>query len=203
MPVTQRFVHGGLCLVAALLLACVVVLALGASRSTVNNAGLPGSLAPPFTLRDSGGEWWALKDNVGKITVILFAPASEAAAVSPRQLEQVCAVYKADELVSMLGVQYSDDSSIQSVEQMAREGRLAAICPELRLLNDIDRSVARAFRVIDSTPTFFVIDEHGTIRGRIPLNDSAAIAVSETINSLKAPAAPEQTLAPNTSTASR
>ncbi len=202
MPVTQRFVHGGLCLVAGLLTLCVVVLALGASRNTVNNAGLPGSLAPTFGLRDSAGNWCSLKDSADKITLVLLAPASaHGSSLQPRQLKQLNDIYKVDAEVAMVAIQFTNEDAAQPAPgEVARQSSpISDVCPDLKVLTDVDRSVANAFRIVDQQPTFFVIDSAGVIRGRIPLSDSAAIAVTETITSLKAPASPQQPLAPHAS----
>lgn len=203
MPVSPRLARGGLCLVAVTMSLCVVVLILGASRNTVNHAGLPGSLAPTFSLRDSGGAWYGPKDSAGKITLVLITPAdARGDALQPRQLQQVNDVYNADAEVTMLGIQFFADDMMNGGQTDASKltnAALLQLCPGLRVLNDFDRTVTNAFRVVDKQPTFFVIDNAGIIRGRIPLSDSAAIAVTETISSLKTPIAPQQPFAPHTS----
>lgn len=200
MPVTQRFVHGGLALAAGLLSLCVVVLILGASRETVNHAGLPGAMAPAFALRDVEGAWYKSSETDGKIRLLVIAPAkAEPQGQQRRQLQQVSEVCKADPDVTMLGIQYFDSSFDVNVGgSRLTQPPLHNVCPELPVLNDIDRSVANAFRVTDSQPVVFVIDSTGIIRGRIPLGESAAIAVSEMIASLKTRLPSQDDLGPRT-----
>jgi len=181
MPVTQRFVHGGVCLVFAVLTISVVVIALGASRTSTSNAGLAGSTAPQFTLRTATNEWVSLESSVGKVSVVAFIGGKRDSMISPvSNLSDTVGVFESDASVSFISVIDSSDVGV------ALRSTLATLPQSVRVVTDIDGAVARAYRVGVNESVAFVIDEQGIIHGRVPLRDaSSVIALTEAVSSLK------------------
>jgi len=184
MPVTQRWVHGGLVLVAGILSVSLTVLILGASRPKVNTTGLSGSPAPMFSLRDTGGDWVKLKALKGK-TVVLIAAESQLTGLGKqtREVQQLFDTFGHDPEIKFLGLQFDPRVGLLSAKNEA--GVLETTLPGLQIAKDVDGSVALAYRV-GVTPVLFVIDPGGVIRARLPLdNDGATIVASEAITSLR------------------
>jgi peroxiredoxin len=161
------------------------VLILGASRGQATNAGLPGSNAADFSLRDSSGKIHGLAEYRRSPLVLIVAQHDgRSTAVADRELKQVHQTFANDTDVKVLGIQVADDAGLLTAS-VNTPGILETRCPQLPLLKDIDGSTARAYRVMDA-PTAFVIDEAGVIRARVPLDhDGAAVSVAGTVSSLR------------------
>jgi len=184
MPVTQRWVHSGLVLVAGILSISLTVLILGASRPKVSTSGLVGSQAPVFALRDTTDEWVKLKDLRSK-TVVLIAAQSQMAGLGKqtKQVQQLVDTFGHDSDVKFIGLQFDPQAGLLTKKNEA--GVIETNLPSLQVAEDIDGSVAQAYRV-GATPVLFVIDGSGIIRARLPLDsDGATIVASETITSLR------------------
>lgn len=186
MPVTQRWVHSGLILVAGILSVSLTVLILGASRPTVSDSGLVGSPAPVFALKDNAGKWVNLRDCRQKVMVLIIAPAQSAAlGRQGKQVGQLVDTFAKDQDVQFLGVEF--DPSVGLLGQSKAVGAIETALPGVQAVRDVDNSVALAYRV-GTTPVLFVIDPAGVIRARLPLDtDGATVAASETITSLRQP----------------
>jgi hypothetical protein len=183
MPVTQRWVHGGLILTVAVLSLCLAMLVAGAARNPRNDIGLAGSKAAVFYLRDTQGQAAQL-DAKRPVTLLIFAD-QESKGYTDRlaALNKMLSTYTEDPEVSLLGISYVENPSLLGPSGIVLSA-LETACPKLRVARDDDGSVARAYRV-HGAPTLVVIDAGGIIRGRVQLdNESAFIAATETISSL-------------------
>ena len=185
MPVTQRFVHFGVFLAAALFAVSVCLLILGASRNTVTDAGLVGSTAGKFELKDSDGQVVGLNDARGKVRVLIISRIdSPLLAKAADRIRRLCDTFANDPNVRVLGIQFDPSAGMLDAAS-APHGVMDPHCPNLPTLFDTDGAVARAYRVTD-VPTLFVIDEDGVIRSREPLDsDGPSITTTETIASLR------------------
>ena len=185
MPVTQRWVHGGLVLVAGILSISLTVLVLGASRPTISDSGLVGSIAPVFTLRDGSGGWVNLKECRDRVVVMIVGPAhSPVLDRQGKQVEQLIDTFSNDTDIQFLGVAFDPQAGMLAPTSPDAT-MIGTALASLHTLRDVDGSVARAYRVV-STPVLFIIDTTGVIRARLPLDgDGAIVAASETITSLR------------------
>lgn len=181
----RRRIHSGLILAGGLLGASLSVLILGASRGRATDAGLPGSAAAAFTLRDAAGTPQSLAQWQNRPLVLIVAQHDGIdSAKNARELVQVVETFSNDSQVKIVGVQVSSDPGLLAAS-VHTPGILQIRCPQLPILHDPDGSVARAYRVMDA-PVAFVIDEKGLIRARVTLDhDGAAVAVAGTVSSLR------------------
>lgn len=184
MPVTQRWVHGGLILAVVVFSMSLTVLVLGATRKPVQNAGLPGAIAASFQLKDSLDKPVAFSRTDAKLTVLVFVPyhAPDFGKYG-HIITSVIETYGQDKELHLLGIAYQRDSSLFA-PGTTLPSILEQRCPDLKTGLDHDGSVATAYRVSDK-PTLFVVDAEGLIKHRIELNEDAAITVSETLHSLR------------------
>jgi hypothetical protein len=184
MPVTQRWVHGGLVVTVVMLSLCLTVLFAGAARKGSSDIGLPGGRAASFYLRDASGASATLGTG-HNATVLVFAEReSRGYATLLQAVNRLMAAHAEDDSVQFLGISFVIDPSILGPNGMDNSV-LETQCPTLRVARDNDGAVARAYRV-HGAPTLVIVDGQGVIRGRVSLdNESALISASETINSLR------------------
>lgn len=185
MPVTSKWVHGGVFLAAAVLVLSITVLILGAARRGPSDAGLPGSVAPPFTLKDMTGRVTSsvmLKDNV---TVLIFGNRRDTHFDKAADIVNgLVRTYAADDTVKFIGMQYDTEQSILGRDDHA-PGAVETKLENVNVILDNEAAAARAYRVNDE-PTAFVVDRKGIIRGRVTLaNESARVLCNEAINTLR------------------
>ena len=123
-----------------------------------------GTPAPDFTLLDGDGNEWRLADQRGKVVVLLFYPGDE----TPICTRQMCSVRDRWEDYAATGAEVVGISTntVESHKRFAEHNNLP-----LRLLADVDASVARAYGANSLIPgkvarSVFVIDANGVIRYR-------------------------------------
>lgn len=185
MPVTQRWVHAGLICAMVIFSMCLTVLILGASRTHVSDTGLPGSKAAGFRLKDSAQSTveFDVRTPSNPIQVLIFAEhGSDDVSKHANQINSLVSTYRDTAGVRILGISYVYEPSVLGA--YARDAsQLEIHCPFLHTAKDYDGTVARAYRV--SSPTLFVVDQAGVIRGRILLSQpSWMLSVTELVNSL-------------------
>ncbi len=124
----------------------------------------PGSQAPDFTLSDGDGNQWRLLDHRGQVVVLLFYPGDE----TPICTRQMCSVRDNWEEYAATGAEVVglSTNTVASHRAFAEHHQLP-----LRLLADVDRSVADAYGAKSLIPgkvarSVFVIDSKGIIRYR-------------------------------------
>lgn len=187
MPVTQRWVHGGLILAVVIFSMCLTVLVLGASRGHQSDTGLPGSAAAGFSLKDAVGEVVKLDVSAENNPVhVLFLADHNASEIgsSYELINRLVSSYRDAEDVKLIGIASVLDPALLG-PGVSGASTLEAYCPQLHTARDPDGSVARAYRV-GNTPTLFIIDRQNIIRARLSFKqDGVAIAASELINSLR------------------
>jgi peroxiredoxin len=187
MPVTQRWVHGGLILAVIVFSMCLTVLVLGASRSHHSDTGLTGSAAAGFSLKDAAGEIvkFDVTEKPHPVHVLFLADHhAPEIATCYELINRLVSSYRDAEDVKLIGIATVLDPALLGPGATG-VSTLEAYCPQLHTARDPDGSVARAYRV-GSTPTLFVIDREGVIRARLSFKqDGVAIAASELINSLR------------------
>ena len=178
-------VHGGLILAGGLLGLSLTVLVMGAGRGRATNAGLPGSAAAEFSLRDSTGTAHRLGEFRSKSLVLIVARRDAADfAKTAAEINQIRDTFAKDDAVRVVGLQYTADTGLLSATD-SLPGVLDSHCPGLLTLQDADATVASAYRAADR-PTAFVVDPTGVIRARVPLDhEGAAVAVAGTVSSLR------------------
>jgi peroxiredoxin Q/BCP len=123
-----------------------------------------GAKAPDFTLKDGEGAEWRLRDQRGKVTVLLFYPGDE----TPVCTRQMCSVRDNWEDYSATGAEVvgiSTDTN-ESHQQFSEHHSLP-----LRLLSDTGGLVSKAYNATSWLPNraaraVFVIDAGGVIRYR-------------------------------------
>ena len=126
--------------------------------------GSVGAIAPNFTLKDGEGNEWRLRDQRGKVTVLLFYPGDE----TPVCTRQMCSVRDNWEDYAATGAEVvgiSTDTT-ESHQRFSEHHRLP-----LRLLSDTGGTVSRAYNATSWLPNraaraVFVIDAAGVIRYR-------------------------------------
>ncbi|HEX8342098.1 MAG TPA: hypothetical protein VF624_14425 [Tepidisphaeraceae bacterium] len=185
MPVTQRWVHGGLVLAMAILSLSLTVLILGGTRRGVSDAGLPGSAAIPFYLPDSAGKLLSVDHKIGRVTVLVFADRdrNDVTAHAPG-IREISGLFAGDGTIDLIGVNYTAVGSLLGPSN-EKQSDLARECPQLRVVHDLDGSVSRAYR-ISGPPVVIVVGPDGVIRGRIDLRRQDAVpTASEIINNLR------------------
>lgn len=123
-----------------------------------------GDEAPDFALRDGNGSDWRLRDQRGKVVVLLFYPGDE----TPICTRQMCSVRDRWDDYSATGAEVVGIStdSIESHKKFAEHHDLP-----LRLLSDTGGNVAKLYGAQSMIPgkvarSVFVIDPKGTIRYR-------------------------------------
>lgn len=178
-------IHGALIVAGGLFGVSLSVLILGASRGQATDAGLPGSAATPFSLRDNAGAAHGLADFKNQPVVLVVAQHdNKDFSKSADEINQVVDTFAKDADVKVVGVQVAADAGLLAASAHT-PGSLETRCPQLSVLQDADGSVARAYRVMD-TPTAFVIDSGGVIRARVGLDhDGAAVSIAGTVSSLR------------------
>ena len=185
MPVTQRWVHTGLIFAVVVFSMCLTILVLGASRSHVSDTGLPGSRAAGFRLKDSADMPvdFDVRAHSNPIQVIIFAEhGSDQVDDYASKINGLLATYRDVRGVRLVGVSYVYDPSMLGANPRDAS-QLEIHCPMLHTARDFDGAVARAYRV--SSPTVIVVDAAGTIRGRLPLSQTALMmSATDLINSL-------------------
>lgn len=123
-----------------------------------------GAIAPDFTLKDGEGAEWRLRDQRGKVTVLLFYPGDE----TPVCTKQMCSVRDNWEDYAATGAEVvgiSTDTT-ESHQRFSEHHSLP-----LRLLSDTGGTVSRAYSATSWLPNraaraVFVIDAEGFIRYR-------------------------------------
>lgn len=185
MPVTQRWVHAGLICAVVIFSMCLTILVLGASRTHESNTGLPGSKGAGFRLKDAAQNTveYDVRMPNNPIQVLIFAEhGSGEVSKYADQINSLVSTYRDTPSVRILGISYVYDPSV--LGSYARDAsQLEIRCPFLHTAKDYDGTVARAYRV--SSPTLFVVDRAGVIRGRILLSQpSWMVSVAELINTL-------------------
>lgn len=185
MASASRRIHSGLILAGGLFGLSLSVLILGASRGQATDAGLAGSAATPFTLRDVTGTSVQVGPDAAKTLVLIVAREDAGNFAKPSaEVRQIQQTFASDPIIRVVGVQVSTDTGLLDIASHTA-GALRTACPELATLADPDGTVARAYRVTES-PTAFVIDDKGVVRGRFPLDrDGAALAIAETVSSVR------------------
>lgn len=123
-----------------------------------------GKKAPDFTLKDSAGAEWRLRDRRGKVTVLLFYPGDE----TPVCTRQMCSVRDNWEDYAATGAEVVGIST-DTAESHQRFSEHHAL--PLRLLSDTGGAVSRAYSATSWLPNraaraVFVIDAEGFIRYR-------------------------------------
>lgn len=123
-----------------------------------------GDEAPDFALRDGNGSDWRLRDQRGKVVVLLFYPGDE----TPICTRQMCSVRDRWDDYSATGAEVVGIStdSVESHKKFAEHHDLP-----LRLLSDTGGNVAKLYGAQSMIPgkvarSVFVIDPKGTIRYR-------------------------------------
>src|SRR5688500_6149416 len=112
MPITQRWVHGGLVLTVAILSICLSVLFAGAARKTDTGIALPGARAASFYLRDTTGRTAEL-DVDQPVTVLVFADhESRGWTHYLPSVNGLISTYTEDPSVSFLGLSYTTSPSL-------------------------------------------------------------------------------------------
>lgn len=185
MPVTQRWVHTGLICAVVIFSMCLTILVLGASREQVSDTGLPGSKAAGFRLKDVAQNTieFDVRAASNPIQILIFAEhGSEEIVQCANQINLLVNTYRDIPNVRILGISYVYEPSV--LGGYARDAsQLEINCPLLHTAKDFDGTVARAYRV--NSPTVFVVDPSGVIRGRTLLSQpSWMLSVTEAVNSL-------------------
>jgi peroxiredoxin Q/BCP len=123
-----------------------------------------GAAAPDFTLNDGEGKEWRLRDQRGKVVVLLFYPGDE----TPICTRQLCSVRNRWEDYRATGAEVVGLStdSVESHRKFAEHHKLP-----LRLLSDSSGAVAKLYGARSLIPgkvarSVFVIDADGIIRHR-------------------------------------
>lgn len=123
-----------------------------------------GDEAPDFALRDGDGNDWRLRDQRGKVVVLLFYPGDE----TPVCTRQMCSVRDRWDDYTATGAEVVGLStdSVESHKKFAEHHDLP-----LRLLSDAGGKVAKLYGAQSLIPgkvarSVFVIDPKGTIRYR-------------------------------------
>ena len=196
MPVTQRWVHGGLILAVVVFSMCLTVLVLGAARTQPSDTGLPGSRAAGFSLRDIAGQsvFFDTRSTTNPICVVIIADhVSKDVNTHNAVINGLASAYRDDPDVRIVGVAAVRDATLLG-PGATEPSSLEIRCPQLHVARDIDGSVARAYRV-SGIATLFVIDREGVIRARLPITqDGTGIAAIELINGLRKQAVQTRTL---------
>ncbi len=196
MPVTQRWVHGGLILAVVVFSMCLTVLVLGAARTHTSDTGLPGSRAAGFSLKDLAGQavMFDARSKTNPVHVIVIADHNSPDVNSKHSVvNRLVNTYRDDNEIRIIGVSSVRDPSILGPGATG-PSELEIRCPQLHVARDVDGAVARAYRV-STVATLFVIDREGVIRARLPISqDGASIAATELINGLRHQAVPTRTL---------
>ena len=190
MPSKSKLVHGGLFLAIGTLGLSVSLLVLGAARHGRSDAGLQGSVAPDFALKNARGATIASGELFkGKISVVLFYPSDNAAfrGMVPA-IERLAARYQADGHVTFAGIELERDQAFLGSDRRVK------VAPPLPIagwtvLKDVDGVAAHDFRV-GSEPVAFVLTPAGEIFSRIRLanNENAMLACNEAVSALRASA---------------
>jgi hypothetical protein len=184
MPVTQRWVHGGLVVTVVMLSLCLTVLIAGHIRNPSTDIGLLGARAATFSLQDTAGRAASL--DAGRATTVLVFAERESRGYTEHleSVNRLIGAHMEDHTVQFLGISYVMNPSLLGPNGM-ENSVLEIHCPKLRVARDNDGAVARAYRV-HGAPTLVIVDSQGIIRGRVSLdNESAIISATETINSLR------------------
>jgi peroxiredoxin Q/BCP len=120
--------------------------------------------APDFTLKDGNGDDWRLRDQRGKVVVLLFYPGDE----TPVCTRQMCSVRNRWDDYQATGAEVVGIStdSIESHRNFAAHHDLP-----LRLLSDADGKVSVLYGARSLIPgkvarSVFVIDAEGMLRYR-------------------------------------
>lgn len=120
--------------------------------------------APDFTLKDGNGDDWRLRDQRGKVVVLLFYPGDE----TPVCTKQMCSVRNRWDDYQATGAEVVGIStdSIESHRNFAAHHDLP-----LRLLSDADGKVSVLYGARSLIPgkvarSVFVIDAEGMLRYR-------------------------------------
>ncbi len=196
MPVTQRWVHGGLILFVVVMSMCLTVLVLGATRPSHSDTGLTGSQAAGFSLKDAADQTvtFDVRSQNNPIYVLIFTPhACPELSQTIDVVQKLVNTYHDDDTVQLVGIASIFDPTLLGPRETAASD-LEARSPLLHTARDIDGSVARAYRV-GTAPTLFVIDRTGLIRARLLLSQNGAgLAAIETINSLRTQQLPWQSI---------
>jgi peroxiredoxin Q/BCP len=128
------------------------------------NAANIGSAAPDFCLRDGEGREWCLKDQRGKVVVLLFYPGDE----TPICTRQMCSVRDRWEDYAATGAEVVGIStdSVESHKSFATHHELP-----LRLLSDSSQEVANRYGAKSIIPgkvarSVFIVDREGVVRYR-------------------------------------
>jgi thioredoxin-dependent peroxiredoxin len=123
-----------------------------------------GEPAPDFSLNDGDGAGWKLRDQRGKVVVLLFYPGDE----TPICTRQMCSVRDRWSDYSATGAEVVGIStdSVASHKKFAEHHDLP-----LRLLADESGAVAKLYGARSLIPgkvarSVFVIDANGTLRYR-------------------------------------
>lgn len=180
----SRRIHSGLILAGGLFGLSLSVLIMGASRGQATDAGLPGSTATPFTLKDDQGRSVAIAPDADKPTVLIVARDNDNLGQLGDAVRQIQQTFADDAGVHVYGVQISSETGLLDASNKS-VGALRTACPQLTTVDDVDGAMARAYRVTD-TPTVFVVDTKGILRGRFPLsNDGAAVTVAASVSAAR------------------
>lgn len=131
---------------------------------STENAVTVGSVAPDFCLRDGEGNEWCLKDQRGKVVVLLFYPGDE----TPICTRQMCSVRDRWEDYAATGAEVVGIStdSVESHKSFAAHHELP-----LRLLSDSSQEVANRYGAKSIIPgkvarSVFIVDREGVVRYR-------------------------------------
>jgi peroxiredoxin Q/BCP len=123
-----------------------------------------GAPAPDFSLKDGDGDGWQLRNQRGKVVVLLFYPGDE----TPVCTRQMCSVRDRWDDYSATGAEVVGIStdSVESHKNFAAHHELP-----LRLLADEAGAVAKLYGARSLIPgkvarSVFVIDAQGTLRYR-------------------------------------
>jgi peroxiredoxin Q/BCP len=123
-----------------------------------------GAEAPDFSLHDGEGKEWRLRDQRGKVVVVLFYPGDE----TPICTKQMCSVRDRWEDYVATGAEVVGIStdSVESHKNFAAHHELP-----LRLLSDSKQEVANLYGAKSLIPgkvarSVFIIDPAGVVRYR-------------------------------------
>jgi peroxiredoxin Q/BCP len=129
-----------------------------------NDTVIVGAEAPDFSLPDAEGKQWRLRDQRGKVVVVLFYPGDE----TPICTKQMCSVRDRWEDYAATGAEVVGIStdSVESHKNFAAHHELP-----LRLLSDSNQEVANLYGAKSLIPgkvarSVFIIDPAGVIRYR-------------------------------------
>lgn len=131
--------------------------------ATENNVNI-GSTAPDFALPDASGRSWRLREQRGKVVVLLFYPGDE----TPICTKQMCSVRDRWQDYAATGAEVVGIStdSVESHKNFAAHHELP-----LELLSDSTQEVANLYGAKSLIPgkvarSVFIIDQSGVVRYR-------------------------------------